>query len=244
MNTLRPWTKYGLVIGFCVIIGLVAFCHQLHPGGDAASYICLARSLSQGNYVRIWEPGAPPEKLIPVGFPLLLVPFGRTVVGAKATVFFFYILALVFGARFFHRSFLSEDLKWLGLLLMGLFPVLILCSSYALADIPFFAFVIGALAFWGSWPMFLLAALAAFLKPVGAFVILAWAIEKRSRKALIIGAVFLGLFLFLGRGRGAAALVNPYNLDEGKANIGTYLGRIPKNILRYGQLLLEQGVPK
>lgn len=236
--------KLILAAAFCVVIGLVAFCPQMHPGGDAASYICLARSIAQGGYNRIWEPGAPAEKLIPVGYPLLLVPFGRSVAGAKATSFFFYILALIFGIRFFYRSKLLDDMKPFAMLVYGLFPIFILCSSYELADVPFFSLVMGALAFWGSWPMFILAGLSAVIKPVGALVVIAWAVERRSKAAIGAGVVFLALFLFLGRGRGAAALVNPYDIDSGKAGVVQFMERIPKNIVKYSVMLVEQGVPK
>jgi hypothetical protein len=69
------WVLVGLILvgGLC---SLLVFDPNLDTNGDNARYIVLGISLIQGQGLsKICMPGAPPDIMVPFGYPLLLAPF-------------------------------------------------------------------------------------------------------------------------------------------------------------------------
>lgn len=67
------WTVIFFIL-VCVVLFLV-FDPTVFTGGDNAHYWALAESITKGNFLRLYEPGTPPETATPFGFPLMLAPF-------------------------------------------------------------------------------------------------------------------------------------------------------------------------
>jgi len=58
-----------------LILLLLVFNPTPFTGGDNAHYRALAESISQGDYLRLYEPGTPAETASTPGYPILLAPF-------------------------------------------------------------------------------------------------------------------------------------------------------------------------
>jgi len=64
-----------IVIAVWIVLLLLTFDPTPFTGGDNAHFWALAESFSKGNYLRLYEPGTPPETASPPGYPALIAIF-------------------------------------------------------------------------------------------------------------------------------------------------------------------------
>ena len=139
----------GLVLlhlGLCIAL----FDPKIHFGGDSATYMMLAESITEFSYSLSLDPGPPvPHTKYPAGYPLLLAPlvflFGRNVVVLK-------LLSMVFtaGAVLVFRAYVRRGREPLPAFLLALAfavsPGVIDYSRWMLSEAPFIFFTL--LALW------------------------------------------------------------------------------------------------
>ena len=139
----------GLVI-LHLAVCVALFDPKIHFGGDSATYMMLAESITEFGYSLSLEPGPPvPHTKYPAGYPLLLAPlvllFGRNVVVLKLFSMIFTAGSILVFCAYARRK--REPLPWFLLALaFAVLPGVIDYSRWMLSEAPFLFFTL--LALW------------------------------------------------------------------------------------------------
>lgn len=146
----RPWHVAAALALLHLALALLSLDPTLHPGGDNAAYLALARSmLEHGTYQELWEPAVRPHTQYPPGWPLLLA--GAMTVGVKPWVGF-KVMGILFSAGAVALSYLwarrvSTAAVALAVgVLMAVSPGVLDLARWELSDVPFWCFTM--LALW------------------------------------------------------------------------------------------------
>lgn len=254
----RPLALAAALVALHVALALLTFEPQPHTGGDNAAYITLGRSLLDGRYAELWEPGAPPHIKYPPVFPGVLAI--ALALGLQPWVQL-KLVVLAFSATAVAFSFLWTRARGhtglaLGVgLLLAVAPGILREGRWILSDVPFWAFTMVALwAFERLKPddhaRFAIAAgatlLAYFTRSAGIPLVVAalvWLAWRRHWRQLAVLAIAIGVpaVLWTVRSRlvGGGAyvsefwLINPYQPALGTIGPADLLARIVENVGRY-----------
>lgn len=139
----------GLVL-LHIVLCIALFDPKIHFGGDSATYMMLAESITEFGYSLSLEPGPPvPHTKYPAGYPLLLAPlvllFGRNVVVLKLLSMVFTAGSVLVFCAYARKK--REPLPWFLLALaFAVLPGVIDYSRWMLSEAPFLFFTL--LALW------------------------------------------------------------------------------------------------
>jgi 4-amino-4-deoxy-L-arabinose transferase-like glycosyltransferase len=143
-----------LAVLSAIVVGIAGSNPYLPGGGDNAAYIAEAESLlANGKRLQLYAPGTPPETLKPPLFSVLLAvveaAFGRNVLAMKVLLAVAAGLAVLFAAWVL-RIGTKEDVSVEFLVFwIALTPSLTLYTHDILADVPYTALVLLAVALAG-----------------------------------------------------------------------------------------------
>ena len=190
---------------------------RFHVGyfNDDAEFVLLARSLLQGRYDSLWEPGQPPQTALLPGFPCLLVPFVWIVAPHWEWLkLVALVLTLLSGVLLWKllEGWLKDSAR---IVVLGLFlfnPVVAGLSSAVMADVclMFSALWImrvlrqaGGGTGWPLWAFGLLLGWAALLRPIAILLLPAagWVLVgsrgwRGALSALLPAGALWGAFLW------------------------------------------------
>jgi len=254
---------------FIAILTLLSFDTRYYLGGDNIRYIILAKSIISGQgYRDINEPSSPPHTTYPPGFPLLLIPF-LLLFGLSYPLLNLLPLILALFSLFLFFLILKgasekEELRLISFSLLGTSPIFLLYSHTLLSEIPFLFFTLLTFYLFSQSekkksPFLLIASFLSltfslFIRTAGIGILPAFSLylllKKRYRELITLLILFLLFFLpyflynrHLGRGSGYLELFtykNPYNPEEGKIGLTTYLSRFGKNFYLYSFFVFPQ----
>jgi len=255
----RQWKKLlrsrvlWILVGLACIFGFLSFNPVLGTGGDNTCYILLSKALAMGKgYVRIYEPGNPPETHFPMGYPLLLAPitkiFGINIIAYKILNTILYIVSVFLLAKLFIR----EKSQLYVSLLVILNPFVLELASSVLSEIPFM--FVNILLFYLllkkhdnriiRYVLPIILFYAFLVRSAGIAFIVAvifYLLLKKNYKYAIyttIVIIVLSLPLFLRKGPVGGYLretflINPYNPDAGFINFLGLIKRVGFNLKEY-----------
>jgi 4-amino-4-deoxy-L-arabinose transferase-like glycosyltransferase len=184
------------ILALHLLLSLALFDPKLSTGGDNAQYLILAKSLLQGSYRNLQEPGSPPHSQYPPVFPLLLAPVvalsGGSFIPAKLLIVACGLVGLLMFYLVLRR--LGSGRDWVPpLLLLAVSPLFLSYTHDTYTEVPFVMVSLPALYFLlrgtKERRRWLWAGLA------GLFAALAF-LTRTQGLALPLG---LGVFLFLKR---------------------------------------------
>lgn len=214
LMNLAKGEKYLLLIAAFFLGGLYFLSRNAYYVGifnDDAFAIIGARSLTQGRYVELNQPGNPPIVDYTPGTSLLLAP----VAAFKPTSFLPYqmvsILLMVGGFVLFwllYKPHLQMLTVLSALFLTALSPMAVSLSGTVLSDIGYF-FISGAVFLAGNlyekkpnslrlYGLAILCAFGFYIRPIGGAFVLTWIIRfawKKNWKAVIPYACITGLLI-------------------------------------------------
>jgi hypothetical protein len=148
------WRALAVIAIVHLVAALLVFDPTPQDGGDNAAYRALAQALATGfGYVRLWEPGHPPEALYPPAFPALLAAAFRAGIQSFAALQLLMIAASVAGVTamaYWLRRVLPAVPAFVCGIIIALSPGLLDLSHAVLSDIPFAAFSMLALGAFAS----------------------------------------------------------------------------------------------
>jgi 4-amino-4-deoxy-L-arabinose transferase-like glycosyltransferase len=133
-----------------LVLSLAVFDPKLSTGGDNAHYLILAKSILQGSYSNLFEPGSPPHSQYPPVFPLLLAPMvaisGGSFIPPKLMLVAFGVGALILFYLVLRRLTSGKD--WvLPLVLLAVSPLYLTYAHYLFTELPFILLSLPALYF-------------------------------------------------------------------------------------------------
>ena len=146
----RIWGVSGGLVLLHLVLCIALFDPKIHFGGDSATYMMLAESITELGYSLSLEPGPPvPHTKYPAGYPLLLAPlvflFGRNVVVLKLLSMIFTAASVLVFRAYVRQE--REALPWFLLALaFAVLPGVIDYSRWMLSEAPFLFFTL--LALW------------------------------------------------------------------------------------------------
>ena len=258
---LKDWHILLAILVVHLVLALLLFDPKLATGGDNAQYIILAKSILQGKYNNLHEPGAPIHVLYPPGFPLLIAPAlavsGSSFIPMKLVVLLCSLGTIAFMALFLKR--VLPDRSWImPVLLTATCPLILDYSHWLFSEVPFL--------FFSALTLYLFQRALSIEKNrllnVGiAAVSLGATYYIRSQGLFLIGAMCLVL-LFRRRWRELAVLVvvvgaialpwfirnqsvahggylpwfltkDPYNIEAGRLTLADVLQRFITNVKLY-----------
>jgi len=240
-------------------LAALSFDPTLHPGGDNAAYLDLARSLlERGRYLSLWEPGSPPHLQYPPGFPALLALAMALGVepwaGLKVLVVLVSTTAVGLSYLWARTRLRAGPAFCVGLL-VAVAPGIVGQSRWILSDVPFWAATMGALLAAGRGRAAVGAALAFValtLRTAGLPLVLAfgvWFALRRRWRGVVLTTVALAVVSGLWLVRGPAVgppyvssfrLADPYDPAAGLAGPLDLALRAGENSRRYTlDLLME-----
>ncbi|HEU4557433.1 MAG TPA: hypothetical protein VFS20_06265 [Longimicrobium sp.] len=151
----HPWPVVLGLVALHLVFAALAFVPVLHPGGDNAVYLALARSLLDGGYRDLFDPARPVHTQFPPGWPLMIAA-GLTLglkpwVGPKLIVVAFSAAAVAL-TYFWIRRRRRPDLALGVAFLVAVSPGVVALSHWELSDVPFWAITTAALLAWERLP--------------------------------------------------------------------------------------------
>lgn len=146
----RIWGVPGGLVLLHLFLCIALFDPKIHFGGDSATYMMLAESITEFSYSLSLDPGPPVSHTkYPAGYPLLLAPlvflFGRNVVVLKLLSMIFTAGSVLVFCAYARKK--REPLPWFLLALaFAVLPGVIDYSRWMLSEAPFLFFTL--LALW------------------------------------------------------------------------------------------------
>jgi 4-amino-4-deoxy-L-arabinose transferase-like glycosyltransferase len=264
---LKDWHILVAILVVHLVLALLLFDPKLSTGGDNAQYIILAKSILQGKYNNLHEPGAPPHSQFPPVFPLLLAPFvalgGNSYVLPKLLVMLCGLLTLWAAYLLVRRLLSGRD--WVPvILLLALSPLFLEYVRDVFSEVPFLFFSVLALFFavrsevgsnrrLGQVALAGLFAAIAFLTrtqglTLPAAIALYLLLRRRWRDFSVFAGVFVVVWLpwfirdlgvpHVGGYKEQLLLKNEYDPAAGYATAGDLLVRVFANARDYGTRIM------
>lgn len=138
------------ILALHLVLSLALFDPKLSTGGDNAQYLILAKSLLQGSYSNLQEPGSPPHSQYPPLFPMLLAPVVAISGGSFIPVKLLIVACGITGLFMFFLVLrrLSSGRDWvLPVLLLAVSPLFLSYAHDTYTEVPFVMVSLPALYF-------------------------------------------------------------------------------------------------
>jgi len=138
------------ILALHLVLSLILFDPKLSTGGDNAQYLILAKSLLQGSYSNLQEPGSPPHSQYPPFFPMLLAPIVAVSGGSFIPVKLLIVACGIAGLFVFYLVLrrLGSGRDWvLPLLLLAVSPLFLSYAHDTYTEVPFVMVSLPALYF-------------------------------------------------------------------------------------------------
>lgn len=253
----HPWPVVLGLVALHLVLAAVAFLPVLHPGGDNAVYLSLARSLLDGGYRDLYDPARPVHTQFPPGWPLMMavgLKLGlQPWVGPKLIVVAFSAAAVAL-TYLWIRLRRRPDLALGVAFLTAISPGVVALSHWELSDVPFWAITTAALLAWERLPRgrngragvaALLTVCAYLTRSAGLPLMLAAAVWLALRRRWAQLGIYLAVvapptaaWLLWTRAQGGYATLiraaDAYAPDHGAVQgVGGMMGRFGENAVAY-----------
>ncbi len=239
-----------LIVAAALLYGLCRYAYFVGFFNDDAFYVIGARSLLQGRYVELNQPGTPPLVNYMPGYPALLAIVMRFFPDSFLPLQLFSVAMAAVGLFVFSKIVDGEEsflITTLALAAAAFNPLYVSLSAQLLSDIPYFLFSMLVFA-WAAriWPhndwrlWFVLAGLAGFtycIRPAGlslGLALLAALLIERRWKTAFIFILFLGFSVMPFASRQASRYASEY-VSSYSPTLSSYYFReiFVRNLLRW-----------